>query len=123
MKYRILIITTFLCWLGGLSSACAQLPAAAPKTSTSTPSDTLRTVEILPGAKKLQIKKVNDTTELQILVGNVRLRQGTTLFMCDSCIINNNQHIFEAFGNVHINDSDAKPPARGLVGESVRVRR
>jgi len=36
----------------------------------------------------------------------VRLKQGNTLFYCDSCIINNNQHVFEAFGHVHINDSD-----------------
>ena len=41
-----------------------------------------------------------------ILAGNVKLKQGTALFYCDSCVINNNTKTFEAWGNVHINDSD-----------------
>jgi len=49
---------------------------------------------------------VNDSTQLQILAGNVKLKQGTSLFYCDSCVINNNNQIFEAWGNVHINDAD-----------------
>jgi lipopolysaccharide export system protein LptA len=69
------------------------------------PPDTTKRVEIL-NAKKLEFLKPNDTTELQILAGNVKLRQGSTLFYCDSCIINNRIHILEAFGNVHINDAD-----------------
>jgi lipopolysaccharide transport protein LptA len=69
------------------------------------PSDTTKKVEIL-AAKKLEFLKTNDTTELQILAGNVKLRQGSTLFYCDSCIINNRIHVLEAFGNVHINDAD-----------------
>ena len=43
---------------------------------------------------------------MQILAGNVKLKQGKTLFYCDSCVINNNSNIFEAWGHVHINDSD-----------------
>jgi lipopolysaccharide export system protein LptA len=69
-------------------------------------SDTGKIVEILPGAHKLEFRKVNDTTDLQIISGNVRLRQGTTIFTCDSCVINNSSHVLEAFGKVHINDSD-----------------
>src|SRR6476660_2622920 len=67
--------------------------------------DTTKKVEIL-AARKLEFLKTNDTTELQILAGNVKLRQGSTLFYCDSCIINNRIHLLEAFGNVHINDAD-----------------
>src|SRR5689334_10290958 len=67
--------------------------------------DTTKKVEIL-NAKKLHFLKTNDTTELQILVGDVKLRQAGTLFYCDSCVINNNIHLFEAFGHVHINDAD-----------------
>jgi len=67
--------------------------------------DTIKKVEILD-AKKLELLKINDTTQLQVLTGNVRLRQANTLFYCDSCIINNSTHIFEAFGHVHINDAD-----------------
>src|SRR6476660_9984585 len=44
--------------------------------------------------------------QLQILSGKVQLSQGSTLFNCDSCIINSSANTFEAFGNVHINDSD-----------------
>jgi len=69
------------------------------------PSDTTKKVEIL-AARKLEFLKTNDTTELQILAGNVKLRQGSTLFFCDSCVINNRIHLLEAFGNVHINDAD-----------------
>jgi lipopolysaccharide export system protein LptA len=45
-------------------------------------------------------------TNLQILSGNVKLKQGTTLFYCDSCVVNSAANTFEAFGKVHINDSD-----------------
>ena len=72
----------------------------------SSDSDTLITVEILPGVRKLELRKLNDSTQLQILAGNVKLKQGTALFYCDSCVINNNTQTFEAWGNVHINDAD-----------------
>jgi lipopolysaccharide export system protein LptA len=84
----------------------AQIPVQAPVTTTSSAEDTLVTVEILPGVRKLEMRKVNDSTQLQILAGNVKLKQGTSLFWCDSCVINNNTNTFEAWGNVHINDSD-----------------
>jgi lipopolysaccharide export system protein LptA len=94
------------CLLAAPSPMLAQLPYQAPRTSTTTARDTMREVEILPGASKLEIRKPDDSTQLQILVGNVKLRQGNTLFFCDSCVINNRMNIFEAFGHVHINDSD-----------------
>src|SRR5204863_2258612 len=80
----------------GIQEAWSQEPV---------PSDTTKKVEIL-AARKLELLKINDTTELQILAGNVKLRQGNTLFWCDSCVINNSIHLFEAFGHVHINDAD-----------------
>jgi lipopolysaccharide export system protein LptA len=87
----------FLCFvLTGIQGAWSQEPV---------PPDTTKKVEIL-AARKLEFLKTNDTTELQILAGNVKLRQGSTLFYCDSCIINNRIHLLEAFGNVHINDAD-----------------
>ena len=63
-------------------------------------------VEILNHTRQLTIKTVDDTTKLTIITGDVRLRQGNTLFYCDSCVMNNNTNIFEAWGHVHINDSD-----------------
>jgi len=87
----------FLCFFFvGVQGAWSQKPV---------PPDTTKKVEIL-AARKLEFLKTNDTTELQILAGNVKLRQGSTLFYCDSCIINNRIHLLEAFGNVHINDAD-----------------
>ncbi len=83
----------------------AQIPEQAPKTTTTTAEDTLVTVEIL-GARKLEFRKLNDSTQLQILAGDVKLKQGTALFYSDSCVINNSNNIFEAWGHVHINDSD-----------------
>ena len=69
------------------------------------PADSVQVVEII-SAKKLQFKKISEQTELQILVGKVSLKQGFTLFFCDSCVINRKQNVFEAFGNVHIIDND-----------------
>src|SRR5678816_4717572 len=68
--------------------------------------DTVRTVEILPGSRKLEYRKIDSVTEITIIAGNVRLRQGTSIFECDSCVITKRTNLFEAFGNVHINDSD-----------------
>jgi lipopolysaccharide assembly outer membrane protein LptD (OstA) len=60
-------------------------------------------VEILNSAN-LNWKRIDATTEVEILSGDVRLRQGNTYFYCDSCIINNALHLFEAFGRVHIKE-------------------
>ncbi|WP_300596965.1 OstA-like protein [Niabella sp.] len=57
-------------------------------------------------ADSLSIKKENDSTTLTILVGNVVMKQGNTTFKCDRCVRNDRLRTFEAWGNVHINDSD-----------------
>jgi lipopolysaccharide export system protein LptA len=94
----------FILWLfaSPLFILCQDLPT----TKTFTPADTVRTVEILPGVRKLEYRKIDSVTEVQILAGNVRLRQGTSIFECDSCVITKRLNLFEAFGNVHINDAD-----------------
>ena len=94
----------FNLWL--LASPLFILCQELPTTKTFTPADTVRTVEILPGVRKLEYRKVDSVTEIQILAGNVRLRQGTSIFECDSCVITKRLNLFEAFGNVHINDAD-----------------
>ncbi|MBL0273136.1 MAG: OstA family protein [Chitinophagaceae bacterium] len=76
-----------------------------PVETSNTPGDSLIDVTIL-GTRHLTILKVNDSTTLQILAGDVKLKQATTLFTCDSCVINGNTKTFEAWGNVHINDAD-----------------
>lgn len=39
--------------------------------------------------------------------GHVQLRQDATLFYCDSAVLNQKENVFEAYGNVHINDADS----------------
>ncbi|MFM2336968.1 MAG: hypothetical protein RL115_161, partial [Bacteroidota bacterium] len=80
--------------------AWAQMPVAMPSNGDST-----RIVHIL-NTRHFTIQKVNDSTTLQILAGGVKLKQGTTLFQCDSCVINDNENTFEAWGRVYINDAD-----------------
>ena len=95
-------------FIGLITSPAISLAQVIPPPSnvTSPPGDSLLLIEILPGARKLEFRKVNDSTQLQILAGNVKLKQNTSYFYCDSCVINNNTKTFEAWGNVHINDSD-----------------
>ena len=95
-----ILIGLFL--LSPLINLCQELPT----TKTFTPQDTVTLVEILPGVRKLEYRKIDSVTEVQILAGNVRLKQGNTIFKCDSCVINKSLNLFEAFGNVHINDAD-----------------
>lgn len=85
---------SFFCTLLLLFSFLTQAKAQA--------GDTLKNVEIL-NARIFRVKK-SAGSDLQILSGNVQLRQDKTLFNCDSCVINNTTKIFEAFGNVHIID-------------------
>ncbi|BAV05873.1 OstA-like protein [Filimonas lacunae] len=69
--------------------------------STSKKSD----VDIIHGDRVGQ--RTIDTCVYKILSGNVQLRQGKTLFNCDSVAINETTKILEAFGHVHINDNDS----------------
>lgn len=95
-------LTFFLFFLLLFCFAVKDLTAQAPVNLNR--KNPTRLVEILPGARKLEYRRVDSITELQILVGNVRLKQGNTLFSCDSCVINKSQNLFEAFGNVHIEE-------------------
>lgn len=63
------------------------------------------TVYVL-NSNRTTIKKAKDSTSLLILEGNVVLKQGNTIFKCNRCIKNDNARTFEAWGTVHINDSD-----------------
>ncbi|MFI5128668.1 MAG: OstA-like protein [Chitinophagales bacterium] len=97
---RFITCIFFFTILTGNFALYAQNTVARPA------ADTLEEVEILSATKRLTFKTVNDTTQLTIIAGDVKLKQGKTLFYCDSCVINNNTNVFEAWGKVHINDSD-----------------
>ena len=68
------------------------------------PQDTLRTIEIISARSQRQI--TIDTTVFQTLAGDAKVKQGGTLLMGDSIILNQLTGIAEVFGNVHINDGD-----------------
>lgn len=78
--------------LMGVLCAGAQQPGQVP-------------VEIIH-ADTTSLKKADDSTNLTVLVGSVVMKQGTTIFKCDRCVRNDRTRTFEAWGNVHINDSD-----------------
>lgn len=58
-------------------------------------------------ADRYNFQKIEGVGDFASLAGNVRLKQGTTLFYCDSAVLNQAANTFEAFGNIHINDSDS----------------
>lgn len=91
MKYSVLFIFLLATILG----------AAQPVVLDST-----NVIYILSPTQRNSFVKRADGTELQILAGTVKVRQGSSLFTCDSMVINESASLLEAFGNVHINDSD-----------------
>lgn len=102
---KILILFLFII---ALTATGTIIQAQVPPSVVSVPqpgADTMRDVQIL-GSRHLTIQKLNDSTTLQILAGNVRLKQGTAFFSCDSCVINSYTNTFEAWGRVFINDAD-----------------
>ena len=57
-------------------------------------------------AETYNVKK-KDSMDFLILVGHVKIRQGSTLLFGDSLILNSTLNTLEGFGNVHINDADS----------------
>ncbi|MBL7740558.1 MAG: OstA family protein [Chitinophagaceae bacterium] len=100
---KLAVYLPFVLLFAGAGSLFAQTTVGAPA------EDTLQEVEILNATKLLTFKTIDDSTKLTIISGDVKLKQGNTLFYCDSCVINNRTNIFEAWGKngkVHVNDSD-----------------
>ena len=79
--------------------------AQVPSSGLGAGDTTGKKLEILE-AKRYNFQKL-DSTDFVSLAGNVRIRQGKTLFYCDSAVLDQKQNIFEAFGNIHINDEDS----------------
>ena len=76
------------------------------QTGGSAPVDTTKRVHILSNTRSLVFQTIDDSTRLTIVTGDVKMRQGSALFYCDSCVINSRTNVFEAWGRVHINDAD-----------------
>src|SRR6476619_1340620 len=87
----------FFIFLWWCNSAFAQAPASGGGD---------RRINIVQ-ANRLNFKKLNDSTDLQILAGNVVVKQENNTFYCDSAVINQRINTLEAFGHVHINNADS----------------
>ncbi len=88
-----------------LSAFCFQLASAQKPVETKPTTDTVQVVEILH-ADRLGFSKKDTANIIQYGAGHVSARQNRTLFNADSAVINQKLKIFEAFGNVHINEGD-----------------
>ena len=83
-----------------------QLNSFAQDSILTSNADTIREIQIIQG-NSLREKSIDSATRLQTISGNVILKEGLTLFYCDSAIINKETNVLEAFGNIHINQNDS----------------
>ena len=61
---------------------------------------------IIINAERLNYQK-KDSAEFQSAAGKVIIKQESTLFYCDSVVLNKTLNMLEAFNHVHINDNDS----------------
>ncbi len=96
---QLVFVYALVLGFGMLYQAAAQAPVATPVT------DSVRILDFI-NADRLSYKKIDSTNELTTAAGNVMFRDGKTLFYADSAVHNKQMKTLEAFGNVHIVDSD-----------------
>ncbi|MBX3241469.1 MAG: LPS export ABC transporter periplasmic protein LptC [Chitinophagaceae bacterium] len=80
-----------------------------PNTANTAPpaaKDTSKLVDLIR-ADELRQESLNDSTTLEILIGDAQLKQGNTYFRGDSIVKNQQKNIIEVFGNIRINDADS----------------
>src|SRR6187200_3181 len=87
-------------------SGLAQVTRDTTQSGAGSTRDSAKVIKLIR-AEKYRRVKVDSVTELNQLIGNVMLQQGTTVFTCDSAVQNVQLNQIEAFGNVHINDADS----------------
>ncbi len=101
--YRVMAITKIRCFLS-ITFLLAALCLQAQQPSADTTQGKKRIYII--NSQRLNYEK-KDSAEYQSAVGNVIIRQDSTLFYCDSVVLNKSKNMLEAFGHVHINDADS----------------
>lgn len=92
-----IIFFCLLFWIFMQQLTFAQIPIDGPGGSF---------VQVIKANKFVRIKQ-DVGGDLNLLVGNVLMKQNNTLFYCDSAIQNVLINQVEAFGNIHINDKDS----------------
>ena len=103
MQKRVYYISLFLC---GVSLFLASVCKAQQTTDTSSQPSTGQRLEFLY-AERQNIKKIDSLNQFISYAGKVRIKQDKTLFYADSAVLNPITNVFEAFGNIHINDADS----------------
>ncbi|ASZ13945.1 LPS export ABC transporter periplasmic protein LptC [Chitinophaga pendula] len=97
---RSVLLLALLC-LGYLLPAHAQqTPTEPKKQGDSTTVIYIQNAEVMNGVKVNGIEKTK-------FIGNAIFRQGTTLFYCDSALIDRAANTVDAYGRVHINQADS----------------
>ncbi len=106
-SFRLKTIFTKIFYYLLLLVFAANINAAAQVTVPQQPTaDSVRIIIIVHG-ESLREKVIDSVTTLKTIAGNVILKEGLTLFYCDSATINAGTNIMEAFGHVHINQNDS----------------
>src|SRR5690625_662430 len=101
LKYRLFFTALFL--LVHVKFGTAQDTILAPKPA----KDTGQIIHLLNADKLLGIQgKDGDSTQMQKLIGNVKLMQGGTIFTSDSAIRYLSNNTIDAYGHIHINQAD-----------------
>src|SRR3982751_5314885 len=90
--FNVRVFLFVLVFVSGKFSLQAQNVSSPPASA-----DTLRVIEIIQG-QRLRERLIDSTNNLQTIAGNVILKEGLTLFYCDSAVINRKTNILEAFG-------------------------
>lgn len=101
--YKRIGLSVLFLFFAAVIFAQQKPPSTVPATPSS--NDSTRKIDLIR-SNILRFEQ-KDSTELQVLVGNVILQQGKTLFYGDSIVMDKNKNVIEVFGNIHINDADS----------------
>jgi lipopolysaccharide export system protein LptA len=105
MTCRIHVFILLLIVLGYFPLSAQKRLPPPPVDSIALPvKDSSQPLEIRHADRLIFLKK--DSSDLQIAAGNVMLQQGTSLFYCDSCVLDQTGNLFEAWGSVRLIEKD-----------------
>jgi len=103
MKHFVFFILAAITFTVRYTTVQAQAPVTTAVTDSGKQGKIIRII----AADRLNFFQPDSINEFQSAAGKVRIRQGTTLFDCDSVVLNKTLNMLEAFGKVHINDADS----------------
>jgi lipopolysaccharide assembly outer membrane protein LptD (OstA) len=92
-KYYIMLVV----FTGMIHYTYAQFP----------PADTTGRILNIIKANRYNFENKDSLGNFISVAGNVVITQEKTTFTCDSAVLNQKENLFEAFGNIHINDNDS----------------